>query len=61
MSASQKGQIGVNAGRVQSRMYKFLKEAKSELDPSNYSSLIEILVKYQTGNILWDYRAKSRL
>jgi len=52
MSANKKGQIGVNVGRVQNRMHKFLKEAKSELDPPTYSSLIETLVKYHTGNTL---------
>lgn len=49
MSANRKTQSTASTSRVQSRMYKFLKEAKTELDPATYASLVDTLVKYQAG------------
>ena len=52
MSANRKAQyLGPSASRMQAKMYKFLKEAKAELDPTNYETLVEILAKYHTGTI----------
>ena len=50
MSAMRKVQYpGSNASRLQAKICKFLKDAKSELEHPDYATLLEALAKYGSG------------
>jgi len=55
----RKGQsITGNANNCQAKVAKFIKDAKEELDPENYETLIRALAKYHTGTN-WVYILES--
>ncbi len=50
MSTNRKAaHLGSTASRFNAKVYKFLRDAKSELDPVSYTRLLDILSKYDSG------------
>ncbi len=52
MSSSRKvPHLGSNVSRSNAKIYKFLREAKAELEPTTYSHLLDILSTYESGKL----------
>jgi len=51
----------LNPVAIRNKICKILKDAKGDLDPGSYGSLIDILAKYYTGNPFLSGRGESRL